>query len=387
MLKRIYYAIAFGLLLLCSCDRTEPEFPEGGRTVLIYMAADNSLDRYSVTNIDHIVEGLKDKEECRVVIYVDRRYDVPHLLEIQGGANPVIDTVKVYAEENSASPETLRRVLGEMRERYPSESYGLILWSHGMGWLPENYNFPSGQMMRKEWDLGIPTKWFGQDMNRGGSSETNEYMEIGQLAEALAGHFDFILFDACFMSSVEVLYELRDKADYFIVSPAEIVADGFPYKQIMPYLFGGEADFRQVCREYFEYYNRLSSSNYANSATVSLVKAEELDALAEIAREIAGECKGNLTVWRYPLSTSSLPDVFYDLGEYIKAIGTEEQQKQFQYQLEKTVVFKQATSQFFGKPLPIEQFSGLSVYIPQSRWQSMNEVYSHLSWYQTVYKH
>ena len=79
-------------------------------------------------------------------------------------------------------------------------------------------------------------------------------MEIADLAAALTGHFDFIMFDACFMASVEVLYELRDKADYFIASPAEIISDGFPYEAAAPYFWGGEEDLKQVCREYYNYY-------------------------------------------------------------------------------------------------------------------------------------
>lgn len=385
--KKISFTIVFALLGLWACNPTEPPVPGQGRTVLIYMAADNSLDHYAETNLKYIARGMRGVGE-RVLVYVDRMYDVPRMLEIRGGETPLIDTLKTYPEENSASPETLRRVLDEMRTSYPSGSYGLILWSHGMGWLPENYSFPSRQMRRMEWDLGIPTKWFGQDLRRG-ENGGNEHMEIDCLAEGLAGHFDFILFDACFMSSIEVLYELRDKADYFIVSPAEIVADGFPYDKIMPYLYGGEDDLKRVCREYFEYYNNLNSSFYgANSGTIALVKSEELDALAEIVGESIGRGEDiSSSVWRYPLSNSSLPDVFYDLGDYIRVIGTDEQQARFQEQLERTVISKWATSEFFGKPVPYDRFSGLSVYIPQPRWQSMNEIYSHLSWYRTVYKH
>ena len=43
-------------------------------------------------------------------------------------------------------------------------------------------------------------------------------MNISEFVEILevTPHFDFILFDACFMQSVEVAYELRDYTDYCI---------------------------------------------------------------------------------------------------------------------------------------------------------------------------
>lgn len=38
----------------------------------------------------------------------------------------------------------------------------------------------------------------------------------------------FILFDSCSMQAVEVAYELRDCAEYFIGSPTEIPGPGAP---------------------------------------------------------------------------------------------------------------------------------------------------------------
>lgn len=47
------------------------------------------------------------------------------------------------------------------------------------------------------------TQSFGLDM----SDELN----INDLKKSLPVHSDFILFDACYMGSIEVLYELREK--------------------------------------------------------------------------------------------------------------------------------------------------------------------------------
>ena len=51
-------------------------------------------------------------------------------------------------------------------------------------------------------------------------------MEIDDLAKGLPDDlFDFILFDACYMASVECTYELRNKAEYILASPTETMAD------------------------------------------------------------------------------------------------------------------------------------------------------------------
>ena len=214
-------------------------------------------------------------------------------------------------------------------------------------------------------------------------------METDELITDISGHFNFSMFDACFMGAVEVLYGLRDYADYFIASPAEILANGFPYDKIVPWLWGDEEDLKRVCAEYFNYYNTYPDPNNAgwNSATVALVKSSELQHLVELTSNIVGEnkCVASTDVWRYPLSKSSLPNVFYDLGDYINTYGDESQQSAYKQQLEKTVVFKAATPTFFGQTIPTDKFSGLSVYIPQTRWDDMNQIYYQLEWARTVY--
>ena len=194
------------------------------------------------------------------------------------------------------------------------------------------------------------------------------------------------MFDACFMASVEVLYELRDKADYFIASPAEIITDGFPYEAAAPYFWGGEEDLKQVCREYYNYYANHPYGGSWQSGTLSLVKASELGALAQAAHQAVGSVgeSGVGSVWRYPL-IATMPDVFYDLGDYVSVMGSGDGKAAFEEQLARTVVYKVATRTFNGKEIPSDRYSGLSCYIPQSRWQDMNDFYSTLEWAQTVY--
>jgi len=77
----------------------------------------------------------------------------------------------------------MKQVLNDIIQMYPAQEYGLILWSHGTSWLP------AGSSLRS----------FGED--------SGEQMNIPDLAENLPIKFDFILFDACLMVSVEVVYD------------------------------------------------------------------------------------------------------------------------------------------------------------------------------------
>ena len=70
-------------------------------------------------------------------------------------------------------------------------------------------------------------------------------------------HFDYILFDACLMSQVEVAYELRNAADYLILSPAEVMSAGFPYFKMTKHLLSvdnTEQNVINVAKDFIDYY-------------------------------------------------------------------------------------------------------------------------------------
>lgn len=383
------YCFIFICFLLAGCSKEEDE-PVESRTVLVYLAADNNLNQDGYDNIELMLKGWRDYNG-HLVIYFDSSDRVPELLTLEKGEDGKVHkrVLETYPEENSASGKTLARVISDTKRLFPAESYGLILWSHGMAWLPESFYFPEffGRMGVREYPR---TKYFGQDYHRGDSDESS-YLDIHVLAEVLPDSgFHFILFDACFMASVEVLYELRNKSDYIIASPAEVLAAGFPYDKILPYLWGGEEDLKQICREFYDLYH-AQSGDY-QSATVSLTRTAELESLADITREILrGKTTNGIVpevsvagVRRYEIS-SNLPRVFYDFGEFVCSQATAGQLSAFDAQVAKTVIFKKATEQFFGEPIPAGEYSGLSSYIPLQRWASMNPYYATYSWYRSVY--
>jgi hypothetical protein len=65
------------------------------------------------------------------------------------------------------------------------------------------------------------------------------------------------LMDACLMGSVEVAYELRNKADFIIASPTEVIYMGYPYDRIIPELTRKQPDLKKVASDYFNFYNEM----------------------------------------------------------------------------------------------------------------------------------
>ena len=104
-------------------------------------------------------------------------------------------------DELMSDPETLKAFINYCHDNYPAEKYNLILWDHGGG----------------------PTGGFGVDEH----DPDDEAMPFEGLINAFSdnkvtadgGKFDFIDFDACLMSSVELTLAFAKYADYYIASP------------------------------------------------------------------------------------------------------------------------------------------------------------------------
>lgn len=374
-----YLGLALAALLLNACchDDEPLERPVSTRTVLVYIAGDNNLSDYINGNIQQMIEGAREGglNQCDFLIYADRATAAPALYQLKANETGRIDTVRVrdYAEHNSATPEVLRQVVEEAFTAFPSDHYGLVLWSHATAWLPNA----------------------GRDLTRSFGTDGEETIEIDELADALAPyHFDYILFDACYMGSVEVAYELRERATQIIASPTEVMGSGFPYATITPMLCQSNFDGVSVAEAFYDYYD--AQSGYARSATVSVVDTQSLEQLAAACREVlAGKSEAEIFAVDpnelQPLEflKSSGRHYLFDLGDYIQALSTDGQYANFQVALSQAIPYRATTPySFFAAPyeaIKIERFSGLSVYLPGEGLATLNEWYKRLAWYQAVY--
>ncbi len=373
-LKLIIYSI-LSLLLLTNCQKEEiPVEPVAHkRTVLAYMVASN-LDKFLRPNISQMMTVASDEElnGGNLVVYYSENKSKSYLFQIRENESGVIitDTVRRYENLSGVAPSTMRQVMQDVTTLFPADSYGLILSSHGTSWLPTNYS---------------SLRAFGE--------ENKARLEITEMNEALNGfYFDFILFDACYMSGVECAYELRDKTAYYISSPTEILAQGFPYADFLPGLFQEEPDVAKVVESYYNYYNNNGEYSYG---TVSLIQTSELEALATIIREILSD-KTEQDLYALPLSemqvleylTNRAPHMLYDLDSFIRPLATDEQYTRFTAAMEKAVISKYATPfsyYSYGGAKPINQFSGLSVFVPQPSLNKLLDWYKQLAWYSAVY--
>ncbi len=108
-------------------------------------------------------------------------------------------------------------------------------------------------------------------------------------AEAITAagiRFEYFLFDDCFMSSIEVAYDLRKITRHLIASPCEVMAYGYPYDLVMPYLFtdgGTEYDLDGVCRSFYEFYEQYEAPKY-NCGAIAVTVCGQVEQMAEVMR-------------------------------------------------------------------------------------------------------
>ena len=375
--------ILFFFLVSCEKDNVEPQKT---RTLMVYLAGDNNLSGHMQKNISSMMSAWKKSYNANIVIYFDAPNAAPELYTFRFKGKEVEKQVlKTYEEMDSADPEVLKKILNEMQDLYPSDSYGLILGSHASGWIPSGGFGRSNRMLYAE---PVLTRSFGTDYT--GPNE----MDTRDMAKAIPfnkENLEFILFDACLMSSIEVLYDLRDKAKYVIASPAELPAPGFPYARVIPYFWGKgtnlEKDLVKVCDEFWDYYNTYNATN--RFGTIALIKMDGMEHLFDLTREILQGKKDYVAdiyqkaVYCYPMVEYSKYDRFFDLGEYMKYMteGREGLYKEYRDFLDnQVVIYKNVTNPFYYISIPEEKFSGIATYIPLSIWPTETNAYWGFSW-------
>lgn len=379
------------LLTACGNDdptpKPEPEPPvEGGRTVLIYLAADNTLARFSLEDLKEMKTGMASVNNSGVhlLVYIDTGSS-PRLIELENNNGTVVEkTIKTYDEKrNSVGKAETSEVFHDVfsNDTYKAESYGLIYWSHGDGWIPNP--LPS-------------TRWIGQDTGNG-----THYMNITDLVSILsdAPHFDFILFDACFMQSVEVAYALRSFTDYYIGSPTEIPGPGARYDVLVPALFADGGVAFNVAAAYYAPYEEIydggkgiSNTNWTGGVSVCVMKSSELEPLANITKQVLPENADNQellsTVFDYDKRSSGEGHVgYYDMERMMQSLLDNSAFIAWKQVYDLAVPYWKTTLQnysAFARMFSMEGTNGVSHYIPASNKPAARAAYHSTEWYEAA---
>lgn len=416
-IKKTCSLIIATLLIVVGVSCSNGDNPDGpdvpvtpvGQTVFMFFPWSNSLlsdFRRTVEDMQTVVAQRSMKDE-RVMVFMatSEREAVLFELKKQNG-RCLTDTLRRYSDRPFTSRQWLTSLFSEVMTLAPASRYGMVVGCHGLAWVPvqgqrnarkrlgsqeridEEDNLYKEERIDKEgepYDLmhfevqgPVTTRFIG-----GTYPETQ--IETTDLADAMADagfHTEYILFDACYMSSVEVAYELKDVTHYLIASPTEVLSYGFPYITMGKHLLG-TPNYKGIVDSFISFY----SSYNLPYGTVAVTDCTQLDALAAIAQQINAAAEEQLVPNGVQIMDGYSPTLFYDLGHLmsLKDAGTV-LTAAFAEQLDKTVPYKGHTDQYFtalkDAPVDIKHYSGLNT--SQGSLNRMADRLSETAWYKAT---
>ncbi|KAK9670869.1 Clostripain family, partial [Popillia japonica] len=286
-MKQFFTLFLVVTFVFTSCEKNDndPQAAEvADQTVLMYLpwsGDSKALTSYFIQNIADfktaIGEGILNKE--RVLVFFSSTSTKASLFEIKYSKGKVmVDTLQYYTNPAITTQEGITSILNDVKEFAPAERYSMIIGCHGLGWLPVSSGFSRSMGLTPHWEgEGVLTRYFG-----GTSSQYQT--DITTLADAITAanmSMDYILFDDCYMSTIEVAYDLKDVTKYIIACPTEIMAEGMPYAKIGKYLIG-DVNPKKICEEFYSFY---STRSYPYG-TIGVADCTQIKALVPIMKEI-----------------------------------------------------------------------------------------------------
>jgi hypothetical protein len=278
-------------------------------TFLTYIAAHNNLDCLGERSLDQIIGVGSTRQVRHGVLYDGPKGAARYIV---GGPGKVLQQEQL-ADFDSGDPDALIETARWVFCKYPADRYGLVLWSHGSGWQPEEIQRVAKQVRKdNDVDRKESIKRAGSTSSRAlfrttlakiliksaaqraicfddGSRHSIDTIELGKVIRAITDKIDQPLellgMDACLMASLEVAYQIRDNTRYMVASEELVPGHSWPYNVIFqklnydPSINGSE--FAQIITlEYRKYYQENPPAfGYGDVTKVAL----DLSKIGEIA--------------------------------------------------------------------------------------------------------
>ena len=258
---------------------------------MMYLAGDTSisnLGRALQKNINDLISGLKNsslalnERNVNVIVFADftgksklfcANYPYFVLTDISEEAEFIQDDC------NSGDILTLGKFLKFANERFSAEKKILTIGSHGSG------IFGTKKGYENPFEISLSYRSICPD-NDSSSSKNMMWILESQLPYAFdyAGFkdsekLDLLHLDLCLEGGIEVAYELKKNIKYFLASPEQIPAEGFPYSKMESLFARGTSieDFGISCVEI--YANQNYGSGWYNTLTFASLDESYMEEL------------------------------------------------------------------------------------------------------------
>jgi|GEM_PF-554855 len=261
--------------------------------VFVWLASDNNLYSYALSDIE---EMLSSDTNVAVVYLLDE----PDSDILDGlyalTENRASERIELFdpssGEVNSGSWELLQSCAQTISE-WESTHKAIVIWNHGSAWDDTSPYYK--------------VRGIGYDDSQG------DFLTAGEIVQALEGTmWDVLGMDACLMGSVEVIYELRNTADFIVASAYSEPGEGWNY-EFLAYVDGLDplSFSKRIVDEYFDVLSQNLSLAVYDTHQMDR-SMDELNAFLNESSDLTLPNTLGLTCYSYS------PEL-YDLGEVLSA--------------------------------------------------------------------
>lgn len=294
----------------------------GTWTVLVYLNADNDLERYGILNFNQM-EMVGSTANVKIVVQFDRSpgYDTTNgnwigcrRYLVTKDSDPNImhsQLLEDMGNVDMGNPDTLRAFITWGQQNYPADHYCLVVWNHGSGWRSRTLT------------VGEITRNVSFDDTSGTSIKTTDFAyAVGSASPKI----DLIAMDASLMQMLEVAYELRDSAQLLVASEESPPGEGYVYdKWLAPLAANPGMSPRELGTVIAQQYVQAYVNSYF--VTQSVVQLSNVPAVAAAVNDLGAAILPHATTDAAALATARQSaqayafDYYKDLSDYAQIVN------------------------------------------------------------------
>ena len=380
MLKHFFFLL-ISIITLASCGSDDPVNPvrpfvptKTKNTLFVFMPytannkGDNSLYlslKANLEDMERAIEQEKGLGNSQLIVFISENIKTSHLIYIGYNKNKgkcQRDTLKTYTDYDYTIPVGITSLLTSIKQMAPADNYSMIIGCHGEGWMPK--------------PKSTQTRYFG------GTAIPIDISDFNEGIKNAGMKMNFILFDDCYMSGIEVAYQLREAANYLIASTSEMMGYGMPYHIILKYLLADNPNYEALCENFTKFYITFKSENqpmpYGTIAVTDLSQTETMVTFMKTVNSTHTFDIDKIDEVQDLDVEHFTPTVYFDFGSYLRVLCGDDATTYTEGTklLNKLVPYKGTTGMIYSlagnKPLKLKEFSGLTISDPSINSSAIN---------------
>lgn len=368
MLKH-FFLLLFSIIVLASCggndDPVDPFVPTKTKNTLFvfmpYTANNNgynSLYENLKINLEDMEQAIKQEKglgNSQLIVFISESIKTSHLIYIGYNKGKCQrDTLKTYTDYDYTTSDGITSLLTGIKQMAPADNYSMIIGCHGEGWMPK--------------PKSTQTRYFG------GTAIPIDISDFNEGIKNAGMKMNFILFDDCYMSGMEVAYQLRESSNYLIASTSEMMGYGIPYHLILKYMLADTPDYKAICEDFTNFYRTYKSGIQPMPyGTIAVTDLNYAEAMAIYMKKLNSthtfdinkiDDLQDLDVQHFT------PTVYFDFGSYLRVLCGDDAAAYAEATniLKDLVPYKGTTGKIFSlagqSELELKEFSGLTISDP-----------------------